>query len=130
MGFAPVIDRFDRKLGKPGGGQLLADLADVVMAVRRAGHEQGWILRKERGQCLGHDVGEFVVGDPVPDVEEETTLRLQDAAGLPVAFHPVGKEHDAELAGDDIECPILERQGERIGLSPRHAIRWACRAAA
>jgi len=49
-------------------------------------------------------------------------VRLQDPAGLPIAFDLLGKEHDAELADDDIKFAIPKRQSQRVCLPPRHAI--------
>ncbi len=79
-------------------------------------------MRKDRRQRFGHDIGEFIVGDFVPDVEEETATRLKNAAGFPVGRNLVREKHGAELAGDDIERFILKRQGERIGLPPGDSI--------
>jgi hypothetical protein len=56
--------------------------------------------------------------DPVPDVEEEAPTGLEHAPRFPIALHLVGEEHDPELARHDIECSILERQGERVRLPP------------
>src|SRR5262249_57481532 len=44
--------------------------------------------------------------------------RLEDAARLTITLDLIGKEHRAELAGDDIKALILERQSERVGLAP------------
>ena len=48
---------------------------------------------------------------------------FQDAAGLTVSPDLVWKEHDAELARDDVELSILKRQSQRVGLLPPDAIR-------
>jgi hypothetical protein len=86
--------------------------------MRDAGHKARRILRKERRQCFGYDIGKFVLGDSVPHIEKEMAAPFQDAARLPIALNLVGKKHRAELTGHDIKRLILERQSERIGLSP------------
>src|SRR5207248_5045714 len=117
-GSARVIDCFDRNTCKTRGDQFLANFCDIVIAVRGAGHEQWWIVREDRGQRLGHRIGKFVFVDFGPYVEAKTTTRLEHAAGLPIALDLVREEHDAELARNDVEFLILERQGERVGLPP------------
>ena len=104
------------------GGQFLANFFDNMIPMRSAGHEQRRVFRKELSQRSAHDVGKLVFGNSIPYGEDETTAWLQDAAGLAVSPELVGKEHDAELASDDVEHLILERQGQSIGLSPRNPI--------
>src|SRR5262245_66067951 len=87
--------------------------------MRDAGHESRRVLRKQRRQRLRYDVGKLVFGDFVPHVEKEMAAPLEDAARLPITLNLIGKEHRAELAGYDVKALILERQSERIGLSPR-----------
>ena len=87
-----------------------------VRAMKRGGSSGN-----TRASACGHHVGEFVLRDAVPDVEEETPARPQHAARLPVALDLVGKEHRAELAGHDVEAPIAERQRQRVGLLPLDA---------
>src|ERR1700724_1969368 len=60
----------------------------------------------------------MVVGDAVPDIEEESAARPQHAKRLTVALDLVGQEHHAELTGDDVECRILEWQRQCICLLP------------
>src|SRR5258707_10672508 len=89
-----------------------------MVAMRRARHEARRIVWKYCRQRLRHHVGEFVLLDGPPNVEEEASARPQGPARLPVSLDLVGKEHHAELASHDIEATIAERQRERVGLFP------------
>src|SRR5271155_5574448 len=120
-GSACVIDRFGRNICKTRGSQSLANRFEVVITVRSAGHEQGWIVREDRGHRFRNGLGKFVFADCVPYIEEKTTTRFEHAAGFLVTRDPVGEKHDAELAGNDVEFLIPERQSQRVGLSPRDA---------
>src|SRR5215471_1794309 len=87
--------------------------------MRDAGHEARRILRKQRRQRLRDDIGKFVFSNAVPHVEKGMAAAFEDTPRLPITLPLVGKEHRAELAGDDVKASILERQRERISLSPR-----------
>src|SRR6476620_10430155 len=78
-------------------------------------------MRKDRGQRFRHDIGKLVFRNSVPYIEEEMTARLQRPARFLVALNLVGKEHHAELAGDNIKALILEWQRQGIGLFPRNS---------
>src|SRR5262249_16873580 len=118
-GPAFAIDRLDGNPLKSRRHELRADFFHIVIAMRDAGHEARRVLRKQRRQRLRYDVGKLVFGDFVPHVEKEMAAPLEDAARLPITLNLIGKEHRAELAGYDVKALILERQSERIGLSPR-----------
>jgi hypothetical protein len=110
---------------KPPAAQVAFDRRAVVIAVRRSRHEARRVGRKDRGERVRHDVGELVVLDPVPRVEEERTARAKDAARFGVGVALVGEEHDAELADDGVELAVGEGQLHRVGLLPLHRPRGA-----
>ena len=114
-----MLDSLDRDVCEAGGLQIAADLILIVVAVRRAGHETRRVVREDGGQCLRDHVGEFVVLNPVPDVEEKTAAVLQHAPRFRKTLDPVRKKHRAELAGDGVKTPVTERQRQRIGWLPR-----------
>src|SRR6185503_17680263 len=97
-----MIEGLDCYIGKSRGVQLAADLLDVVIAVRNAGHESRWIVGKDRGEGLCHDIGEFVLRNAIPHVEEIAAARFQDPPRLPIALNLVGKKHRAELTDDRV----------------------------
>ena len=82
---------FDRDVHKAGLGQVGADPVDVVISVRRAHHELRRIARKNHLEGFSDGVGEIILLNPVPDVEEEAPAGFQDAAGFGVAFDLVRK---------------------------------------
>jgi hypothetical protein len=89
----------------------------------RAREEIGRIVRVERGDRFGGEVAGRVRLDPVPDAEQEAPAGPQHAQRLAIAAHPIGKEHRAELAGDNVERRVREGEGERVGLAERDARR-------
>ena len=98
--------------------EIAGDQRRVVVAVRRAHHHAGRVVRKERGKGVRDVIGEDVLLDAIPDVEEEMPARAEDAPRLAVAGDAVGEEHRAELAEDEIEARVVERQRQGIGLTP------------
>ena len=60
-----------------GPGEVCRDSLHFVIAVRRPYQETRRIMREHRGECLGHDIGEFVLLDTVPHVEQECPARTQ-----------------------------------------------------
>jgi hypothetical protein len=88
--------------------------------VRRARHEARRVGGEHRRQRVGHDVGELVVLDAIPGVEEERAAGAQHAARFGKRMALVGEEHDAELADDEVELAIAEGQLHRVGLLPLH----------
>ncbi|MNS96812.1 hypothetical protein D3C72_1311280 [compost metagenome] len=119
---AQLLVRLDLDVGEPRAAQVVADLCDVVVAVRRAREKARRVVREHGGDGAGDVVGEGVVFDAVPDAEHEAPAGFQHATRLAVAGNSVREEHGAELAQDHIERGVLERQGERIGLPPFDAV--------
>jgi hypothetical protein len=74
--------------------------------------------REERGERVRHPRRRSVLLNPVPGVEHERAARPQDAKRLGERLRLVGEEHDAELADDNIERRVIERQCHRVGLAP------------
>jgi hypothetical protein len=64
-------------------------------------------------------VGDGVVVEGVPDVEEVDAGGAEDAAGLAHGRFFVGKEHDAVLADDGVEGGVVEGEGAGVGLGER-----------
>ena len=78
----------------------------------------GRVAREQASHGLAHNPAEFIVLDPVPDIEDETAARLQHPPRFAIAGQPVSKEHDAELAKDRIERRVVEWQRQCVGVSP------------
>ena len=73
----------------------------------------GWIcpltpLEVALRQRGGDSRGQLVAVEVVPDVEQEEATGLKHAADLSVGVWPVGEEHRAELAGDEVEARVGE----------------------
>ena len=75
-------------------------------------------MRKHRSDGIGDVVGEGILFDAVPDTEDKAPARSQHATRLSVTDDPVGKKHRAELAADDLERRVFERQIECVRLPP------------
>ena len=82
--------------------------------------EPRWIVGEKRSYRSGDRVGEVILVDPVPYIEDELAAgtkhppRFRECPGF------VGEEHDPELADDGVECRALERQFRGIRLTPFH----------
>jgi len=77
---AVLGDRLDlRRFAEAAVAEVARDRLDDVVAVWRARHEARRVVREHRGEGVGDDVGELVVGDPVPDVEMERAAGPKDA---------------------------------------------------
>ena len=114
---------FDVDAREPGGRKLGADSLDVVIAVRRAREKIRRVVGEQRRDGLGHDIGEFVLLDAVPDVEHKPPARPQDAQRLAVSRRPcrgrtsrrTGRpRHSNERSGNG--------RASRVGLLPSHAL--------
>src|SRR5258708_7839868 len=103
-----------------GGGGGGGDRRGGVGGVGGAREEAGRVLGKERYERGRHGIGEFVLLDAVPGVEEEQSARAQHATCLREGLRLVGEEHHAELAHDGVELSILERQLHGVRLAPLH----------
>ena len=100
--------------------QRAADHRLIVVAVRQPCQESGRIGREQWHHRLGDAVGEFVVLDAIPDIEQERPARAQHPACLREGFRLVRKEHGTELAHHHIKGVIGKWKAHRIGLLPRH----------
>ena len=68
-----------------------------------------WRVGREKALARLYDrVSNGVLSDRIPEVEGEHAARLQHAPGFARAVNFIWKEHDPELAYDDIERPGLE----------------------
>ena len=94
--------------------EVFPDDPPRFMARTPHGHHDGGPIREALMAAGFTDISI----DAVPDVEQETSARLQHPPRLPVSLDLVGKEHHAELAGHDVEARIAERQRQRVGLLP------------
>src|SRR5688572_29401699 len=119
-------DRLDGRRGdEPPGRDVAKNGGRVVVPVRdpsKEGWGIGWELRRDRDR---DGIGEIVLLDPVPHVEQKKTTSAEDATCLSKRARFFREEHRAELADDRIELTVPEGQLHRIGLAPRH---WAFRA--
>ena len=82
-------------------------------------------MREHLGKRLGHDVGEFVLLDAVPYAEQECPSRAQHTPHFGECGRLVRKKHGAELADDEVEHFIAERQLHRVRLAPFDSARRA-----
>jgi hypothetical protein len=114
-----------RYSGKAAQRQIARDHLHVVIAVRRARQEARRVGGEHRCQRPRHHIGELVVLDAVPGIEDEHTAGAQHAPRLRTSACLVGEEHDAELADDDVERCLVERQLQRVGRLPLHGMRRA-----
>jgi len=112
---------FDRDVLETRAFEIGLDGGLVVIAMRRPCHEKRWIVGKHFAERRGRVIREHIVRDAVPHVEQVSAARLQHAPGFRVALAAIRKEHRAELAADDVEFAVVERQHQRIGLAPGHA---------
>ena len=103
--------------------KFAADQRRIVVAVWRSRQESGRIGRKQLGERLGHLIGKFVFLDAVPDVEKVPPTGLQHPPRFAIGRDTVGEEHRAELAADEAEARVFERQGLGIRLAPFDVIR-------
>jgi hypothetical protein len=117
------VDRGRR--GEAGRGEGAREKSDVVVAVRRARQEARRVVGEQRRERRGDRVREVVGLDAVPHVEHERAARPQHAPRLGERLRLVGEEHGAELARDDVEAGIVERQRHRVGRLPAHRPRGA-----
>ena len=113
---------FDRHAGKACLLQLTTDQGSVVIAVGRACQKAGRIIRKDFRERVRHIVREHVLLDAIPYVEQETSAGLENPFRLAVTRLPIGEEHGAKLATNEIESSIFERQRQRICFAPADAV--------
>jgi hypothetical protein len=69
---------------------------------------------------LRHRVGELILVDPIPDVEDELTTGAEHPPRFRECPGFVGEEHGPELADDHVKICIGKRQVQGIGLPPLH----------
>ena len=81
------------------------------------------IVGEEVDQHLLGDLGERVALDRVPDGEQIMAAAREDAVRFGMRAHPVGEEHRAELADDEVEARVLEGKLLRVGLPKAHRVR-------
>ncbi len=116
-----VGDGFDVEICKPGAAQIGGNVQRVVIAVRRAGQKARRVVGKAVGGGPGGEIGEDIILDPVPDVEDKSSPGSENAPRLAIALNPVGEEHDPELADHHVEACVIVRQGGGVGLGPADA---------
>lgn len=114
--------RLDRDVAKAGTFEVGSDDGLVVVAVRRADHESRRVVGKQFFQRDRGFMRQHIVLDPIPDVEHERAVSLQDAFHLFVSLDAIRKEHGAELAADHVELGVAEGQSHCVGLAPGDAI--------
>ena len=100
--------------------EIARDRPMVMIAVRRPRQETRRILREDCRHRLCHRVGEFVLFDPIPDIEDEDAVRTEHASRLRKCLRLIGKEHRAELADDGVELSVPKGKLHRVCLPPLH----------
>jgi hypothetical protein len=96
---------------------------NVVIAVRRARHETRRIRGKDGREGACHHVGEFVVLDSIPDVEQQVSARLQHAARLANALALSGKNMTPNW--HTTASKLRSSKGSCIASASRHSTgRW------
>src|SRR6266403_213022 len=114
--------RLDYHAREAGLLQLTTDQRGVVIAVRRASQKAWWIARKYLRERVRDIVGEHILLDAIPYAKQKIASRLENPLCLPIARLAIGEEHDTELTTNEIESGILERQRQRIRLTPADTI--------
>src|SRR5581483_8073775 len=92
--------RFDRHIGETCLLQIAAYLRRIVGENPREG--------------IGHVIGKYILLDAIPYVEQKMSSGLQNALCFTIGRRPVGKEHRAELATNEIEGRVFERQRQSV----------------
>ena len=108
-GGADFFPRVDRYAGIPGLAQIIPDHFYIVISMRCTGQKTRRIIGKNRGCRFRDNVGKLVCLDPVPDAEDEFAAGLLGPPSLGLAGYSVWEKHYAELANDNIKCPVIER---------------------
>src|SRR5581483_6166021 len=106
--------RFDRHIGETCLLQIAAYLRRIVVTVRRARHETRRIVGENPREGIGHVIGKYILLDAIPYVEQKMSSGLQNALCFTIGRRPVGKEHRAELATNEIEGRVFERQRQSV----------------
>src|SRR6516165_12646642 len=111
----------NHQVGKARLLQLVTDQRDVMVTMRRACQKAGRIIWKDLCKCVRYIICEHVFLNAIPHTEQKPSAALEYPLGLTVTGLAVREEHDAELAKDDVERMIFERQGLCICCSPGDA---------
>jgi hypothetical protein len=82
---------FRRDVDEPGALQLGDDSPPVVIAVRRSRQKARRIVAEHIRDRSGDEIGEFIVFDTVPDIEDEVAARFEDAPRFAVGLRFVRK---------------------------------------
>ena len=103
---------------KPPRAHVGDDPLDVVVAVRDVDEEQRRVEVEGVVHPRHHRAAEPVPLHGVPGGEQQPPAGCQHAAGLGERGGPVGEEHHAELAGDEVEAGVAEREPLGVGHRP------------
>ena len=101
--------------------QFAADLRHVIHHGNHYGvraQKARRIARKNLCESIRHIIGKNVLFNAIPRVEQKISAWLQHSLGLAIARYAVGKEHCAELAADEIEGSIFERERQSVRSAP------------
>ena len=118
-------DRLGREVSQAAGGKVGDDPVQVEVAVWHRGHEGRRVVGKG-----ALDPATRAAANPwVPTSPQVLSSSAPPGArtAAPRRRRPVcpGREHHTELAGDQVEPVVVERQIKRIGLPPFRARRLA-----
>jgi hypothetical protein len=117
-GLAPPLNRLHGDVDKARGSRVIANLADIVIAMRGACKKERRVCGKQCGHCLGYDGGEVVFLNAIPDAEDELAGGLKHSSRFGIGSDAIGKEHCTKLAENDVKRAIVEWQVKRICLPP------------
>src|SRR5690348_2536222 len=99
-------------------GEIFPDRSLIVVTMGCPDKETWRIFRKNHFERGRYAVGEFVLRDAVPDVENKETSRLEHPAYLGERLGFVRKEHGAKLAHGGIEFAVGEGKRHGVCLLP------------
>src|SRR5947207_8123663 len=86
--------------------------------MRSAGEEARRVTWEKRLQRCRDSISEFVLFDPIPDVEDKRATRFENPACFRIRLRFIWKEHDAELAYHRVERRMLKGKSHGIRLAP------------
>src|SRR6516162_10912515 len=115
---ADHVYRFHRDRAKSRFSQLVLDRAGLVISKRRSGEITRRFLWEYIGKRRKHQVGKLDGFDPIPHIEQKSAAGLQYSQRFSVSGDLIWKEHNPELADDNIENGVVEREVQCVGLSP------------
>ncbi len=81
----------------------------VAVSMWGTSQKHRWIVRKQGRDGFHHDIGEPVLLNPIPDIEQEASAWLQYPIGFGESLPLVRAEHHTELAHHGVELHIRKR---------------------